>query len=82
MRNFTSVDFPTPDFPMMTVKSSGKISKFSFLKRGFVCSGYPRVSSVIVIKGTLFSLISEIFKNKIFFIVYVENKKIAIKICL
>jgi hypothetical protein len=54
------VDFPAPDFPMITVNSPLKSSKLSFLNRGFFESGYHRVKSLIAISGNLSSFVSAI----------------------
>ena len=55
IKNFTMVDFQTPDFQIITVKSHLYNSKFSFLNKCFFESGYHRVKSFIAISGKLFS---------------------------
>ena len=57
IKNFTIVDFQTPDFQMMTVNSHLNSSKFSFLNNGFFESGYHRVKSLIAISGNLSTLL-------------------------
>ena len=71
------VDFQTPDFQMITVKSHLYNSKFNFLNNSFFVSGYHRVNSLIAIRGNLFSssITFSFLRYKCCLIIFHSSKK-------